>query len=135
MINVDHVIGANTITHNPNWQYIPNHPYRNLIIGGSGSGKTNTWLILINHQADIDEIYLYPKDPHEAKYQFLINKHEKVGLKHYGDQTFIEYSNYMQDVYKNIDEYNPDKRRKRLIIFDDIIADLIRKKNTESKCN
>ena len=78
---------------------------------------------------------IYPKDPHEAKYQFLINKHEKVGLKHYGDQTFIEYSNYMQDVYKNIDEYNPDKRRKRLIIFDDIIADLIRKKNTESKCN
>ena len=64
MINVDHVIGANTITHNPNWQYIPNHPYRNLIIGGSGSGKTNTWLNLINHQADIDDI---PKRPTWSK--------------------------------------------------------------------
>ena len=65
---------------------------------------------LINKQPDIDEIYLYAKDPYEAKYQFLINKRESTGLKHFNDtQAFIEYSDDMQDVYENIDEYNIDK--------------------------
>ena len=59
--------------HNPNWQYIPNHPYRILIIGGSGTGKANALLNLINNQLDIDKIYLYAKDPYEDKYQYLIN--------------------------------------------------------------
>ena len=83
--------------------YIPDHPYRILIIGGSGSGKTNALLNLINNQSDIDKIYLYAKDPYEAKYQYLINKREKVGLDHFDDpKAFIEYSNDMHDVYKNI---------------------------------
>ena len=56
--------------HNSKWPYIPDHPYRILIIGGSGSGKTNALLNLINNQPDIDKIYLYAKDPYEAKYQF-----------------------------------------------------------------
>ena len=61
------------------------------MIGGSGSGKTNTLLNLINNQPDIDKIYLYAKDRYEAKYQYLINKREKVGLKHYDDpKTIIE---------------------------------------------
>ena len=60
---------------------IPDHPYRILIIGGSGSGKTNAMLNLINNQPDIDKTYLYVKDPYEAKYQFLINKRESTGLK------------------------------------------------------
>ena len=62
---------------------------------------------LINNQPDIDKIYLYAKYPYEAKYQYLINKREKVDLHHYDDpKSFIEYSNDMQDVYKTIEEYN-----------------------------
>ena len=84
-----------------------------LIIGGSGSGKTNALLNLINNQPDIDKIYLYPKDPYEAKYQYLINKLEKVGLDNFDDpKAFMEYSNDMQDVYKNIDDYNLRKNVK-----------------------
>ena len=83
--------------------YIPNHPYRILIIRGSGSRKTNALLILISNHPDIDKIYLYAKDLHKAKYQFLINKGESIILKHFNDpKAFIEYSNDMQDVYKNI---------------------------------
>ena len=119
--------------HNLKWPYIPDHPYRILIIGGSGSQKTNELLNLINEQPDIDRIYLYNKDPYEAKYQYLINKREKVGLNHYDDpKAFIEYSNDMQDVYKNIDEYNPDKENKILIVFDDMIADMIHNKKLNS---
>ena len=105
-----------------NWPYIPDHPYRILITGGSGSGKTNTLLYLINSQPDIDKIYLYAKDPYEAKYQFLINKinkGESTGLKNLNNyKAFTQYSNDMHNVYKNIDEYNIDKERKLLIVFD-----------------
>ena len=88
--------------------------------------KTNASLNLINNQLDINKIYLYSKDPYEAKHQYLINKHEKVGLDHFkGPKAFIEYSNDMQDVYKNIEDYNPGKRRKILIVFDEMIADMI----------
>ena len=73
---------------------------------------------LINNQPDIDKIYLYAKYPHEAKYQFLINKRESTGLDHLNDpKAFIEYSNDIQDIYKNIEEYNTDKERKVLIGF------------------
>ena len=73
---------------------------------------------------------MYAKAPYEAKYQFLINKRESTGLKHFNDpKAFIEYSNYMQDVYKNIEEYNVDKEHKILIVFDNMIADMINNKN------
>ena len=99
------------------------HPYRILVIGGSGSGKTNALLNLLSNQPDIDKIYLYVKDLYEAKYQHLINKHEKVGIDHFNDpKAFIEYSNDMQDVYKNIEEYSPGKKCKVLIGFDDMIT-------------
>ena len=82
--------------HNSNWPYISDHPYRILIIGGSGSGKTNALLNLINNQPDIDKICLYAKDPYEDKYQFLIKKKESIGLKHFNDpKVFTEYSNNM----------------------------------------
>ena len=81
---------------------------------------------LINNQPDIDKIYLYAKDPYEAKYQFLINKRKSTGLKHFNDpKAFIEHSNDIQDVYKNIEQYNIGKKRKILIAFDDMIADVI----------
>ena len=124
MIKFDDYANENNTQHNLKWPYIPDHPQRILIIGDSGSGKTNALMNLINNQPDIDKIYLCAKDPYEAKYQYLINKREKVGLNHYDDpKAFIEYSNDMQDVYKNIDEYNIDRERKILIVFADMIAD------------
>ena len=126
MINFDDYTNENIIEHNLTWPYIPDHPYRILIIGSSGSGKTNALLNLINNQPDIDKIYLYAKDPYDKKYQYLINKREKVGINHFNDpKAFMEYSNNMQDVYKNIEDYKPIKKRKVLIIFDDMIADMI----------
>ena len=84
---------------------------------------------LINHQPDIDKIYLYAKDPYEVKHRYLINKREKVGLDHFKDpKAFIDYSNDMQDVYKNIEDYDANKKRKVLIVFDDMIADMIKNK-------
>ena len=91
---------------------------------------------LINNQPDIDKIHLYGKDPYEAKYQYLTDKREKVGLDHLKDpKAFMEYSNDMEDVYKNIENYNPGKKRKILIVFDDMIADMINNKKLKSSCN
>ena len=85
---------------------------------------------LIENQPDIDEIYLYEKDPYEAKYQYLINIGKKVGLKRFNDpKAFIEY---LCVVYKNIDKYNIDRERKILIVFDDIVADIIKNKKLNS---
>ena len=84
---------------------------------------------LINNPPDIDKIYLCAEDPYEAKYQCLLSKREKVRLDHFNDPSpFIEYSNDMQDVYKNIEEYNPGKKRKMIIVFDDMIENMINNK-------
>ena len=81
---------------------------------------------LINNHPDIGKIYLYAKDPYEAKYQYLSNKRKKVGLAHFnGPKVFIDQTNDMQDVYKNIEDYNLNKKREALIVFDDMIADII----------
>ena len=123
MINFDEYTNENKIEQNSKRPHIPDNPYRILIIGGSGSGKTNALLNLINNQPDIDKIYLYAKDPYEAKYQYLNNKREKVGLYHFDDpKAFMEYSNDMKDVCKKIEDYNLGKKRKVLIIFDDMIG-------------
>ena len=104
MINFGVYANENKTIHNKNWPYIPDHPYRILIIGGSGSVKTNLLLNLIKNQPDIDKIYLYAKDPYEAKYHYLINKREGVGIDHFSNpKVFIEYLNDMHDAYKNID--------------------------------
>ena len=121
MINFDDV--------NPNWPQIPDHPYRILVIGGSGSGKTTSLFKLINHQPDIDETYLCGKDPYETKYQFLIKIREDVGTKHVNDsKAFIGYSNDMDDIYRDIEKYKPNKKRKILITFDDMISDMLSNK-------
>ena len=96
------------------------------LIGSSWSGKTDTLLNPTNHQPDTGKINIYAKNPYKEKYQFLINNREKVGLKKYNDpRDFIAYSNDMQDVYKHIEEYNPNAMRQILLIFDDMIAGMI----------
>ena len=133
MINFDDYANENRTEHNKNWPYIPDHTYRILIIGGSRSGKTNLLLNLIENQPDIEKIYFYAKDPYESKYQYFINKRESVGINHFNDpKAFIDYSNDMHDVYENIDDYNPDKENKILIVFDDMIADMDHNKKLKS---
>ena len=91
--------------------------------------KTNALLDVINHEPDIYNFFLYAKDPCEAKYQLLINKRVSTGLKYSNDsKAFIEYSSDMDDIYKNIEEYNPNKKRKILTVFDDMIADMLSNK-------
>ena len=113
------------IDHNPNWLYIPDHPYRILIIGGLGPGKTNALLNLIKHQRpDIDKIYSYVKEPLESKYQLLINRREKVGIENLKySKAFVDYSQTIH-VYENLEDYNPTKKKRMLIVFDDTIPDM-----------
>ena len=133
MINLDNIVNNNNEKHNEKWPYIPDHPYRILIIGGSGSGKANTLLNLVNEQKDIDKIYLYAKDLSEPKYEHLIKNRENAGIKHLNDsKAFIECSNTMDDIYENINNYNPNRKRKILIVFDDMIADIMTNKKFQS---
>ena len=91
MINLDTITNENNKEHNEKWSYIPDHPYRILIIGGSDSGKTNTLINFINEQNNIDQIYLYARDLNEPKYKYLIKKREDVGIKHANNpNAFIE---------------------------------------------
>ena len=133
MINFDDYVNANKTEHNENCPYIPDKPYRVLIMGGSRSWKINVLLNLTENQPDIDKIYLFAKDPYEAKYQYLVNKREIVGINHFKDpEAFIEYSNDLHDVYKNINYYNPNIENKILIIFDDMFADMTHNKKLDS---
>ena len=123
MFHLDDITNENNEDHNKKQPDIPDHLYTMLIIGGSGPGKTNTLLNLIKGKAGqnlIDKIYLYPKDLNEPKYQFLIKKREDVG---------IEHLQYMDDVYNNINDHNPSRKREIQIVFDDIIADIVNNKN------
>ena len=121
MINFDDVTKENIKERSPNWSQVSDHPYRILTIGGSGSGKTE--------KPDIDKIYLCAKDPSEAKCQFLITKREDVGTKHFNNsKAFIEQSNAIDDIYKNSVEYNRNKKDKILIVFDDMIANMLNNK-------
>ena len=130
MINLDNVIKKNNENNDKDW------PFRMLIIGPSGSGKTNELLLiqnLNNNNNPIDKIYLYAKDLSEPKYEFLINNREKAGIKKFSDSNaFIEYSNTMNDVFENIDDYNTKRKRRVLIVFDDMIVDIMTNEKLES---
>ena len=111
MFNFDYITKEDIKENNLNWPEIPDHPYQILIVGGSGSGKRNALFNLTNHEPDIDKKNLYAKDPCEEKYQLLINKRESTDLKYFNDsKAFIEYSNDMDNIYKNIEECNPNKK-------------------------
>ena len=110
MINLDSITNENNKQHNEKWPFFPDHPYRIIIVGGSGSGKTHALINLINEQNDIDKVYLYARDLSEPKYEYLIKKREEVGIKHLNNpNAFIECSNIMNDVYENIDDHNPSR--------------------------
>ena len=119
MFNFDYIPKGDIKEHNAYWPEIPNHPNRILIVGISGSGKTNA-LLLISRQSDFDKIYIYAQIyfylliylyPQEAKYQLLINKRESAGIKCFNDsKIFTDYPNDMDDIYKNIEVYNSNKK-------------------------
>ena len=126
MLNLDNIVSnKNTSSsEDSNWSF------RMLIIGPSGSGKTNTLLHLINNLHPIDKIYLYAKDIHEQKYEYLINKREQAGIKNVNDpHAFIEYSDDMNVVLDDINNYNKNRDKKVLIVLDDMIADIEYNKN------
>ena len=130
MFNFDYITKEDIKEHNPTWPEIPDHPSWILMTESSGWGKTDALLNLINDEPDIDKIYLYTKDPYEAKYHLLINKRENTGLKYFNDsKAFTEYLNDLDDIYKSIEECNPNKKRKILIVFDDMIVDMLSNKN------
>ena len=126
MLNLDDIVSnkkKSSLEQN-NW------PFRMLIIGPSGPSKTNTLLHLMNNFHPIDKIYLYAKDLHEPKYEYLINKREQVGIKNLNDpHAFIEYPDDMNDVLDDINNYNKNRDKKVVIVFDDIIADIEYNKN------
>ena len=124
MFNLDDITTKND---NKDW------PYRNLVIRPSGSRKTNYLLNKI--QTDnkiIDKIYLYVKDLEEPKYQLLIKKREQAGIKNLQDKnTFTQYSNSMDDIYDDINDYNEKRKRKVLIVFDDMISHVMSNKKAQ----
>ena len=96
-----------------------------IIIGPSVSGKTNTLLHLIARLHPIDKSYLYAQDLSEPKYEYLIKNREQAGIKNLQDpKAFIEYSDDMNDVYSDINNYNKKRDQKVLLVFDDMIADI-----------
>ena len=121
MLNLEDIVGNNSSSERNDW------PFRMLIIGPSGFGKADSLLHLINNFHPIDKIYLYAKDTDEKRYQFLINKRKQAGIKNLNDPyAFIEYSNNMDDVLDDINSYNKNRDKKVLIIFDDMIADIMK---------
>ena len=124
------MLNLNNIVSNKNENKDNNWPFRMLIIGPSGSGKTNVLLHLRNNLNTIDKIYLYAKDLSEPKYEFLINKREQAGIKNLNDShAFIEYSDDMNDVLDDINNYNKNRDEKVLLVFDDMIVDIEYNKN------
>ena len=127
MFNLDDITNEINKEYNEKWPYIPDRPSRISIIGGSRrTRRTNAMPNLIKEQDDFDNIYLYTKYLSEPKYQFLIEKRENVGIRHLNNSnSFTECSNNMDDVYEDINEYNPTRKRKILFAFDNMITEIM----------
>ena len=126
MLNLDNIVSNDNKTSSEDNDW----PFRMLIIGPSRSGKTNTLLHSINDLHPIDKIYLYAKDIREPKYEHLINKREQAGIKNLNDpHAFIQYTDDMNDVLDDINNYNKIRDKKVLIVFDDMIGDIGYNKN------
>ena len=111
------------INHNPNWLCIPDSPYRISIIAGSGSGKTNVlWNLLKHQRPDIDKVYLYIKDP-SINYLLTEEKKQELKIKKKAKE-FIDYSRKVDNVYENLEDYKQAKKRRVLIVFNDMIEDM-----------
>ena len=129
MFNLDDITKENK----KKWPFMSDNSYRILIIGGYVSKQLDTLLNLIKIKNDIDKIYLHPKDLSKPKYQSLIKKGDDAEIKHLNDpKAFIEFSNSMDDVYEDIDEYNPNRKRKILIVFDGKVANIMTNKEFQA---
>ena len=122
MFKFGYITKEHIIEQNPNWPEIPDHPYRILIIGGSGSGKTNALLNLINHVLNIDNIYLYSKI--NTKQNFYSKNMKML------EQSILMIQKLLLNIQTiwMIKDYDPNKKRKILIVFDDMIADMLSNK-------
>ena len=100
------------MNHNRNWSYIPVHPYKTLIVGGSGSSKINVLLNLIKHQRpDINKTYLYVKDPLESNYRLFMNGREKVEIENFPNpKAFLDSSRKVDNPYENLEDYSSTKK-------------------------
>ena len=128
MFSFDYITKEDIKKHNANWPQIPDHPYRILIVGGSGSCETNALLNnVISHQQDTDKIYLYLKDLYDTKYQLLIHKREGAAKKHFNDSEAFINTRVMLMIFIKILKYTIQlKKQKILIAFDDdVIADVL----------
>ena len=124
MLNLDNIVSNKNENKDNNW------PFCKLIIGPSGSGKRNALLYIINNLNPVDKIYLYAKDLSEPKYEYLINRREQAGIKNLNDpHAFTECSDDMYDVLNDINNYNKNRDKKVLIVFDDMIADIEHNEN------
>ena len=123
MINFDSIVNKEKVEHNTNYPYIPDDPFRVLIIDGSGPGKTNSLFNLL-HYKDYEKIYLFIKDPGKAKYNYLIEKRQQVRLRYGGINRFIE-------VYSDLNDLNPNINidANSLIVFDDVMCEADLHKN------
>ena len=133
MLNLDDITNENNKEHNDKMAIYSRSFVQNFGNWWFWIRKTNALLNLISQQDDIDRIYLYAKELSETKHEVLIKKRENVGIKHLNDSNaFIECSNTMDDVYENIDDYKPNRQKKILIVFDDMIADIMSNKKFQA---
>ena len=132
-MNIDNYVHENKAEHNEKWPYIPDERYTVIRIGSSGSRKTNALINLINEENDIGKIYLFAWDLSQPKYEYLIKKRQHAGIKHLNHpNAFIECSNTIDVVYENIKDYNRIRKRKKLIVFDEMIADIMTNKRFQA---